>query len=149
MTIVQYLTRPEGDFRDSVNHWKAFVGQPYNEWEKNGWIYPEYDSRGWFQWYCRFWRGRRCDDDDRQIGRWDRVAGEASGRWRRILLEKYRKQGSSKSRSSHRSRTRAKKPMLTTSRVHRFRRAKRRRGFPGHSSNAQPLGVRSDDRSFE
>ncbi|GAA5953113.1 hypothetical protein JCM3765_007416 [Sporobolomyces pararoseus] len=88
-----YLTRPEGEFKDSVNHWKAFVGQPYNEWEKNGWIREEHDARGWFQWYCRFWRGRRCEDDERQIGRWDRVAGEASGRWRRILLEKYRKQG--------------------------------------------------------
>ncbi|GAA6007014.1 hypothetical protein JCM11491_001478 [Sporobolomyces phaffii] len=90
-----YLTRPEGDFKDSVNRWKAFVGQPYNEWEKNGWIMEQFDARGWFQWYCRFWRGRRCEDDERQIGRWDRVAGEASGRWRRILLEKYRKQGSS------------------------------------------------------
>lgn len=88
-----YLTRPEGEFKDSVNHWKAFVGQPYNEWEKNGWIREEHDARGWFQWYCRFWRGRRCEDDERQVGRWDRVAGEASGRWRRILLEKFRKQG--------------------------------------------------------
>ncbi|GAA5903359.1 uncharacterized protein JCM6883_004981 [Sporobolomyces salmoneus] len=88
-----YLTRPEGEFTDSVNHWKPFVGQPYNEWEKNGWIREEHDARGWFQWYCRFWRGRRCEDDERQIGRWDRVAGEASGRWRRILLEKYRKAG--------------------------------------------------------
>ncbi|GAA5934851.1 uncharacterized protein JCM15063_003083 [Sporobolomyces koalae] len=88
-----YLTRPEGDFRDSVNRWKAFVGQPYSEWEKNGWIVEEHDARGWFQWYCRFWRGRRCEDDERQVGRWVRVAGEESGRWRRILLEKYRKQG--------------------------------------------------------
>lgn len=41
----------------------------------------------------QFFLGRRCEDDDRQVGRWDRVAGEASGRWRRILLQKYRQKG--------------------------------------------------------
>lgn len=42
---------------------------------------------------CQFFLGRRCEDDVRQVGRWDRVAGEASGRWRRILLQKYRQKG--------------------------------------------------------
>ncbi|GAA5910055.1 hypothetical protein JCM5296_007008 [Sporobolomyces johnsonii] len=87
-----YLTRPEGA-ADSVNKWQPRMGQGYEAWEANGWIVAEHDTRGWFQWYCRFFRGRRCDDDERQVGRWDRVAGEASGRWRRILLEKYRKAG--------------------------------------------------------
>ncbi|GAA5931430.1 hypothetical protein JCM1841_001665 [Sporobolomyces salmonicolor] len=87
-----YLTRPEGA-ADSVNKWQPRMGQGYEAWEANGWIVAEHDARGWFQWYCRFFRGRRCDDDERQVSRWDRVAGEASGRWRRILLAKYRKAG--------------------------------------------------------
>ncbi|GAA6007217.1 hypothetical protein JCM10207_001549 [Rhodosporidiobolus poonsookiae] len=97
LDVSQYLTRPEltspADIKTSVNKWQAKMGQGYDDWEKNGWIVPEHDARGWFQWYYRFFLGRRCADDSRQVGRWARVAGEQSGRWRRILLEKYRKAG--------------------------------------------------------
>ena len=50
-------------------------------------IRRELDPRGWFQWYCRFFSGRRTNDDDRQIGRWKGVAGER-GRWKRALVNK-------------------------------------------------------------
>ena len=43
------------------------------EWWRKGWIRPQ-DPRGWFQWYCRYYMGRRSSDDERQIGRWRAIA---------------------------------------------------------------------------
>lgn len=52
----------------SVNRYKKLAGQGLKEWEKSGWIW-EGDPRGWMQWYIRFYEGRRCQDDTRQVMR--------------------------------------------------------------------------------
>jgi phosphoribosyl 1,2-cyclic phosphodiesterase len=55
-----------------LNYFGVNASQSLAEWEKKGWIYHE-DPRGWFRWYCRYYSGRRFQDDLRQIGRWRAV----------------------------------------------------------------------------
>ena len=62
----------------SLNYFGVNASLSRGSWEKKEWRHP-LDPRGWFQWYCRYYMGRRCPDDERQIYNWKNIKRHIAG----------------------------------------------------------------------
>ena len=70
-----------------LNFFKVDASLPLSHWVDKGWIFED-DPRGWFQWYCRYFMGRRIETEDlRQIKRW-RAIKRHSGAVKKNCQEK-------------------------------------------------------------
>ena len=73
------------DYYDAnVNKYGVKCGTSLRFWENKGWI-SKIDPYGWFQWYFRYWSGRRSKDDKRQINRWKKIVSRFRGKLVKII----------------------------------------------------------------
>lgn len=72
-------------YNTKINKFKTKSGMGYEYWLDKGWMHKD-DPYGWFEWYLKYYNGRRHEDDERQISRWKGVCGP-NGRWRKRIYK--------------------------------------------------------------
>ena len=72
------------EYDKKKNKYGVKVGTSLQFWEGKGWINKQHPY-GWVHWYCDFYKGKRCSDDERQVKRWRNLAG-GRGRFMRFLV---------------------------------------------------------------
>jgi len=73
-----------GPVNKNANKYRTIAGTSLEYWESKNWI-THHDPYGWVQWYCRFVAGRRLPkEDERQIARWQQLAGPNGRFYRRL-----------------------------------------------------------------
>ena len=85
------MTKPFDEYDVKLNKYKKKVGTTLKFWENKGWM-RESHPYGWVQWYCDYYSGKRSPDDERQIKRWQQLAGP-NGRFRKWLVTMILKKG--------------------------------------------------------
>ena len=70
----------------NVNKYGVKCGTPLRFWENKGWI-NKIDLYGWFQWYFRYWLGRRSKDNKRQINRWKKIVSKFRGKLVKVIKD--------------------------------------------------------------
>ena len=70
----------------SINKYKIKCGLSFRFWENEDWVISK-DPYGWFQWYFRYWLGRRSLGDERQIARWEGIVSRFKGKLIKMIKD--------------------------------------------------------------